>query len=555
MSAFAELGVSPVIAEAKPRPRFGGQYLWILVAILTLAAVVRVGIVGRSGLWADELFSLAIATGHSLEHPAAVANPKLGDFVQTDSGVDREEFRHYLRHDNPPAGPARVLRAVLLSDTSPPLYYLLLYGWTLLFGTSDVSIRMFSVTCSLACFPLLLAIARRTGGKGAIIPAGILFALSPLAIYYSTEARMYSLLWLCVLAVTWASLALHRRGETIAMLGVWVAASVSGFLTHYFFVFPWLAIAACLVISRGRLKRWQLIASTVVTGVLILPWYVNLPKSLGAWRVTQGWLNWRPRGFSWLVAILDLTTQFFDGRGKYLWPSHRISTIVALILFGTIAVVMVWRSRMHLFRPRHVLLWLPFVAICVGPLVFDFLRHTYTVAVPRYAIAALPAACLLTGVGLACLKVRTRIFMLVVIALAWSPNLLSIYRQRSRNREAFREVSRAVSSTGTSSDLILVHSIPSGVLGIARYANGPAAMASWVGQLQNHEVPGSVRALAAGRNRIFLVKIHEVGSQAAEEDWLRANAIVSRETHVGAATIVEFRQVKGEPSGVGQQSR
>jgi hypothetical protein len=187
--------------------------------------------------------------------------------------------------------------------------------------------------------------------------------------------------------------------------------------------------------------------------------------------------------------------------------------------------------------------------------VFDFLRHTYTVAVPRYAIAALPAACLLTGVGLACLKVRTRIFMLVVIALAWSPNLLSIYRQRSRNREAFREVSRAVSSTGTSSDLILVHSIPSGVLGIARYANGPAAMASWVGQLQNHEVPGSVRALAAGRNRIFLVKIHEVGSQAAEEDWLRANAIVSRETHVGAATIVEFRQVKGEPSGVGQQSR
>jgi hypothetical protein len=338
-------------------------------------------------------------------------------------------------------------------------------------------------------------------------------------------------------------------------LGVWVAASASGFLTHYFFVFPWLAIAACLIISPGRLKRWQLMASIVVTGVLILPWYVNLPKSLGAWRVTRDWLNWRPQGFSRLAAILDLTTQFFDGRGKYLWPSHRVCTIVALLLFGAIAVVMVWRLRMHLFRPRHVLLWLSFAAVCAGPVLFDFLRHTYTVAVSRYAIAALPAACLLAGVGLACLKFRTRMLMLLLITLAWSPNLLSIYRQRSRNREAFREVSRAVSSTSTSSDLILVHSIPSGVLGIARYANGPAAVASWVGQLQNHEVPGSVRALAAGRNRIFLVKIHEVGNQAVEEDWLRANAIVSRETHVGGATIVEFRQVESELSGLRQQSR
>ena len=66
-----------------------------------------------------------------------------------------EEFKRYLAHDDPPASPARVVRAVLLSDTSPPLYYLLLYGWTLVFGTSDVALRLFSTTCSLACFPSL----------------------------------------------------------------------------------------------------------------------------------------------------------------------------------------------------------------------------------------------------------------------------------------------------------------------------------------------------------------------------------------------------------------
>ena len=91
---------------------------------------MRLGLIGRHSLWADEVFSLAIATGHSLEHPAATADPTLGDFVEPEGPVHAEEFKRYLAHDNPPASPARVVRAVWLSDTSPPLYYLLLYGWT-----------------------------------------------------------------------------------------------------------------------------------------------------------------------------------------------------------------------------------------------------------------------------------------------------------------------------------------------------------------------------------------------------------------------------------------
>jgi len=520
--------------------------LGVSVAVFAVAVALQIGLAKRQCLWADELFSLAIATGHSLEHPAAAAHPELGDFVEPDHAVPAEEFRRYLKHESPLENSTRVVRAVLLSDTSPPLYYVLLYGWTLVFGTSDVTLRLFSVVCSLACFPLLVGLARRTGGRGAMIPAGFLFALSPLGIYYSTEARMYSLLWLCMLATTWASLALHQRGRGIATYMFWVIASTAGFLTHYFFVFPWLAVVIYLTISPGKLKGWHLVVCTLVTAALILPWYANLPKSLGAWRITKDWLNWRPWHFNRLVATLELVTQFFDGHAKYLWPSHRVSGVAALMLFGIIAVVMIWRLRVHLFRSRLALLWLPFAAACAGPLVFDLLRHTYTVAVPRYAIAALPSAYLLAALGLACLEFRTRIFMLLLIALAWMPNVLSIYRQRSRNGEPFGDIGRAVSSSGTLSDLILVHSIPSGVLGIARYANSPAAMASWVGQLRDHRVPESVQALAAGRRRIFFVKIHEVGGPAPDEDWLRGNAVVFQETRMGAADIVEFRPNKTE---------
>ena len=166
--------------------------LWLLFAVFGLAAIVDVVIATRSGLWPDEVFSLALATGHSLEHPAAVADPALGDFREPDHPVPAAEFRRYLKHDEPPASPARVIRAVLLSDTNPPLYYLLLYAWTLIFGTSDMMLRLFSIVCSLACLPLLASIARRIGGEGAVLASCVLFAFSPLAIYYSTEGRIRS---------------------------------------------------------------------------------------------------------------------------------------------------------------------------------------------------------------------------------------------------------------------------------------------------------------------------------------------------------------------------
>jgi hypothetical protein len=59
------------------RPALGSVLLVIVVA-----AVPRLFLAARQDLWADELFSLAVATGHSLEHPASAAVPALGDFVE-----------------------------------------------------------------------------------------------------------------------------------------------------------------------------------------------------------------------------------------------------------------------------------------------------------------------------------------------------------------------------------------------------------------------------------------------------------------------------------------
>jgi len=515
----------------------------VLFAVFGLAAILDVVIASRSGLWPDEIFSLALATGHSLEHPAAIADPALGDFIEPDHPVAAAEFRRYLKHDEPPASPARVIRAVSLSDTNPPFYYLLLYAWTLIFGTSDMMLRLFSIVCSLACLPLLAVIARRIGGEGAVLASCVLFALSPLAIYYSTEGRMYSLLWLSVLTTTWASLVLQQRGGGIGMYALWIVASAAGFLTHYFFVFPWVAIVAYLLIRPEKLARIRLAACLSLTALLILPWYIRLPESLGNWRVTKDWLKWHPPGFDRLAAFGDLVVPLFSGRSRYpLWdyPTSNIA-VVAVILFGIVAVAMVWRLRAHVFSQSGLLLWLLFAATCTGPLAFDFVQHTYTTAFPRYASSALPGAYLLAALGLACMNLRIRMVMLILIVLAWAPNVLSLYSGQSRNHRPVREISCAASANSSHSDLILIHSIPSGVLGIAHYAKGPVPLASWVGQLGTHRVPESLQALAAGRTRIILVKVHWVREPAPEADWLRANAVVVKETHFTTGTVVDFR--------------
>jgi 4-amino-4-deoxy-L-arabinose transferase-like glycosyltransferase len=511
---------------------------WILVAGLVAIILLQLALIRGQGLWADEIFSLAMATGHSLEHPARVADAAKGDFVEPDHPVSVTEFRKYLRHESPPASPARVVRAVLLSDTSPPLYYLLLYGWTVILGTGDLQLRFLSITCFFACLPFLAAVARKTGGPSAVFASCVLFCFSPVSLYYSTEGRMYPLLWLCVLAIIWSSLALYQREGSIGLLAFWVVSSVAGFLTHYFFIFPWLAIVALLAIRPGSFHRMWLAACVLTTGVLILPWYLHLPESLERWRITSHWLNWEPEGFHRFVASCKLPLQFFGSSGRW-------TTLVSLLLFSFAFALLLWRLRIRLFVWRRLIVWLTFTAACAGPVIFDFVRHTYTVAVPRYALAALPPACVLGGLALTALRLPVRIVALILILGAWTPSIWSLYRDRTP-WSSFRKIARAASVKSSPSDLILVHSIPSGVLGIARYADGPAAIASWVGQLGTQRVPQSLLRLAAGRKRILFVKVHEVKEPAPEEDWLRAHATIAHEMHARSGVLIDFRPVNAE---------
>lgn len=89
----------------------------------------------------------------------------------------------------------------LPGDFHPPFYYLVLKYWTVLFGYSEIALRIPSVLFGLGTIYFTYLIAKRIFNSRVGLFSAILMATSGLSIYYSQEARMYSLAAFLVLAL------------------------------------------------------------------------------------------------------------------------------------------------------------------------------------------------------------------------------------------------------------------------------------------------------------------------------------------------------------------
>jgi hypothetical protein len=90
-------------------------------------------------------------------------------------------------------------------------------------------------------------------------------------------------------------------------------------------------------------------------------------------------------------------------------------------------------------------------------------------------------------------------------------------------------------------DLVLVHSIPSGVIGVARYMTGDIPLGSWVVQLGTRQVPADVERLLSGRRRVAVATIHHLGATDSLESWLETHARpLGRDTFPASSAEVRY---------------
>jgi hypothetical protein len=499
----------------------------LLILLLCVATVVRVGLALRPGVWADEVFSLAMATGHSLEQPAAESDSARGDFVEPRGIVPAGSFRRYAEHEAPPADAAKVIRAVFLSDTSPPLYYVLLSGWSRLFGTGDAALRLCSLFFTLLALPLVWLVGRDLGGPRMAWTAAVLFAVSPVSVFYSVEGRMYSLLWFLAAALAWTTLALSRRGARLTLLATWVALAAGGLLTHYFFLFVWFAFAVWLLLFPGRLGRAIAIGLAAVSALVVAPWYARVPESLARWRVSGNWLSDPLHWPEWLTRPFELAWSLLAG-GSFWGGSPVVDGGLAFAwLLLALHLLRSGRIRGVLGR-EQLLLWLWVGAAVLGPLAFDLLRHTGASRVTRYVLAGFPGAMLLAALGIEQLRGKAHAAFLALVLLAWTAGLWPILAHRARPGAAYPALAAELSVWARPEDLVLIHSIPSGVIGLSRYLRSDVPVASWIAPLGLHRVPDDIERLLQGRRRVALVQVHNMAQPAPAEPWLREHSRLTR---------------------------
>ncbi|HSY52507.1 MAG TPA: hypothetical protein VLC46_27145 [Thermoanaerobaculia bacterium] len=236
-------------------------------------------------------------------------------------------------------------------------------------------------------------------------PESITFALllagSPLAIYYSREARPYALLMLLATAMMAALLGAVARSRGFAVSdGSDAAHPRERATTRLLFVFPFLALfttsgAAPLLVATAltagiaflfdRRRLFALYAGASLLAALLVP---LLYRRMAGNTAAAGFRPLNARFFqrllqSFSVGAVDATT------------IHRAAYIVlTLALVG--AVVLVGRDRVR----GAIVIGMAVLPILVSLISLWWLRHWYAV---RYIATALPAYLLLTAIGITAL--------------------------------------------------------------------------------------------------------------------------------------------------------
>lgn len=368
--ADVETDVSAVEAPAAEGRR-GRSFPW---AALVIGVVVAAGVVARfvadSHLWLDEALTVNIA-----------------------------------------AVPLSELTEALRRDGSPPLYYVVLHGWMQLFGDGTIAVRALSGLCSAACLPLAWRVGKRVGGHTVATSFLVLLALSPFAVQYATEVRMYSMAMLLVLG---GGLALANLLERPSLGLSAAVALITGalLLTHYYALYTVAAVGAVLAwyAWRGeeRAAARRALLSMVAGSLLFLPWVPVLLYQ--AAHTGAPWGN-TGRGIRTVIDSLGVLVSGYRDAGPV--PLLLALGLIALAVFGRA----VGRRRFEIDlvgrEPGRTLAVLTFGGLLLAVAVSDLTGQAYT---PRYASIVFPGVLLLIAIGVASFgDARLRLAALVVM--------------------------------------------------------------------------------------------------------------------------------------------
>jgi mannosyltransferase len=368
-----------------------------ILGILVLASLLRFAWLGRPSLWHDEIGAIELA---------------------------RE-----------PGVQALFRSLVELDATRAPLHPVILQGWIGIVGHSDYAARSLSALFGIASVIVIYRLGRQLHSERVGVLAAWLLAFSPIAVHYSREIRMYSLL-VFLTCVCWDLLLSFRKSASR-----WRQIAYGATLTALVYTHPLgglmviaLAVGYLILGSECHLGLRAWIVIHFVVAVALGPWVVH-------------YLNHPPELLNRLSLKLLLEwPEAFTGGGR-----EALTVCSALVLWGIWVRRLRWDSKpatptvrcltassrltwkVGRIAPDSLLLLAWYVVPSALLLAYSLVR--YPVFGPRrYLLFVAPAYFLLVASGIAALprlmRLVTVIVATVVMVGALGPRAFDTYKER-----------------------------------------------------------------------------------------------------------------------------
>jgi hypothetical protein len=380
-----------------------------LLCVIVLGGLVLRMLAARPGFLGDELFTYAIADRDSL-----------GD----------------------------VIDGVRTTENTPPLFYILAWLSLKVTGVPEL-VRLPSLVAGSALIAGAGLLGRRAFSPRAGLLAATFVAVSPFAIYYSSEARSYAPAALGVLLSSLMLLRALQSGRFAEWAGFAVAASAAMWF-HYTAVFPLAAQLAWALAAFPRSRR-QVLVAHAGAAALYLPWLPFAQTYVPLSEVSK---------FIDAFAPLTLGRPFdYEARALVGHPFAELTRApgtfeaIALAALGVLLLLLVARRRP---RPGAadpaVLLVLTALAAPAGVLLLSLLKSN--IYLPRNLLVSAPAALVLVAGGVASLRTTAALAGGAAVVVALAPSALSL-ATGDLARPAYDRVARLVDDRAGPSDPVI----------------------------------------------------------------------------------------------------
>jgi mannosyltransferase len=353
-----------------------------------------------------------------------------------------------------------MLHDVARAESTPPLYYVVLWGWVRLFGSTALALRSLSVCFGVLTVLVVYAAARLRFSRRAAFIAGALTATHPMLIWYSQETRAYSLVVFFVASSLYFFLR-AREDVSPRNLAGWSIAASLGIATHYFAAFVVFPEAALLIyIHRSRILR--LLAATTLplaTSALLLPLAIH-QRNLGhSSFITNISLSTRVRDTANELVLGNYATSAL-GSGPRLAHYPAVYLVGGCLVVAAAAFFSIRRRASRIEQHDALLLLTLGLAAFALPLVLIPSAFFY-----RNLIVVLPPFLLLAGVAFAPRRGRTALAVTGLLAAAalLAPTAV-IANRRELQRDDWRDLAALIGPAGTGRAVLIYPSSSSIVL-------------------------------------------------------------------------------------------